>query len=187
MFSDVKQCSETQAQSGAAHSIIFGFVSEHIPGINEKADVLGEAEFNARTRLSKRLLHFIELMTGAAEDIRGDSGVTDGEPSDQISRRAINEIVSPCVFRISIAANADIAAEKVIQSATGTEPAVLPHQFAGNIINRLLVYGTTAKGVDRKFLRPVKGIIRRCVWLNGCGGCGWGGGSILSAGTINRA
>jgi hypothetical protein len=187
LFSDVKQGSETQAQPGTAYSVIFGLVSEHIPGINENADVLGETKFDAPACLSKRLLHIIELMTGAAEDVRCDSGVKDGKSSDQISRRAINEIVRPGVFRISIAANTDIAAEKVIQSATGAEPAILPHQFAGNIINRLLVYGTTAKGINRKFLRPVKRVIRGCALLGGCC-CGGGSScSILSLGAINRA
>jgi hypothetical protein len=80
-FSDGNQGSEIQAQSGAAHPVIFGFVSEHVPDINENADVLGEKEFNAHARLSKRLLHLIELMTGAAEGIRCDSGVKDGKPS----------------------------------------------------------------------------------------------------------
>jgi hypothetical protein len=67
---------------------------ENIAGIDKETHVLAKTELNASTELSERLFHFIELMAGTAENIRRDSGVTDGKPPNQISRCAINEIVS---------------------------------------------------------------------------------------------
>ena len=146
--------SETDAQTGPCHAVIFRSIRENISRIHKQPGMTHKPKFKARARLAKSLLHLVKLVARAAESIWRQARLADRQPRNQVASRAVNEMAVG-VFAVSLAADAEVAAEEKIDARAGTKPGVMPKPVARKMINRILADGTAGERVQRQFLRAI--------------------------------